>query len=67
MNDLPVIELYEAGPLARGRAYGEAARDRIAYNPDFYKRVFMNATGEAWADIQSASTAALIPKRRTRW
>lgn len=33
MNDLPVIELYQADPRARGHAYGEAPRDRIEYCP----------------------------------
>lgn len=55
MNHLPVIELYQADPLARGDAYGEAARDRIEYNLDFYKGLFMNATGEDWADILGRS------------
>ena len=55
MSDLPVIELYQADPLARGHAYGEAARDLIARNLEFYKGVFMNVTGEAWENILGRS------------
>jgi isopenicillin-N N-acyltransferase-like protein len=51
MSDLPIIELDQIDPLARGRAYGEAARDKISFNLDFYQGLFMTATGEAWPDI----------------
>ncbi|HDR16758.1 MAG TPA: hypothetical protein ENN79_15010 [Desulfobacteraceae bacterium] len=51
MRDLPVIELHQTAPLARGRAYGEAARERIACNLEFYKGIFMNLTGEAWSNL----------------
>jgi isopenicillin-N N-acyltransferase like protein len=51
MKDLPVIELDQADASARGRAYGEAAKEKISHNLDFYKGVFMTATGEAWTDI----------------
>lgn len=51
MAEIPVIELDQDDPLARGQAYGEAARERISHNLEVYRGVFMAVTGETWPDI----------------
>jgi isopenicillin-N N-acyltransferase-like protein len=42
------IELNEADPKKRGRAYGEAARERIGTILAAYREIFQRTTGETW-------------------
>jgi isopenicillin-N N-acyltransferase-like protein len=48
VDTIPVIELNAADPRIRGRAYGEAARDRIETVLSFYRGIFRRITGETW-------------------
>lgn len=48
---IPLIEISGADPVERGRAYGEAARDRIAASADFYAEAFIRSTTLSWSEI----------------
>jgi len=48
IESIPVIELNETDPQKRGRAYGEAARERIRKILSVYREIFQSTTGETW-------------------
>ena len=48
IESIPVIELDEADPQKRGRAYGEAGRERIRTILSVYREIFQRPTGETW-------------------
>jgi isopenicillin-N N-acyltransferase-like protein len=48
IETIPVIELNQTDPKQRGRAYGEAARERIKTILAVYREVFHRITGETW-------------------
>ena len=50
-NTIPIIELESSDPKERGRAYGEAARDKIKTILDVYREIFQCTTGETWDEI----------------
>ena len=45
---IPVIELYQTDAKKRGRAYGEAAREKINAILAAYREIFQRVTGETW-------------------
>ncbi|MEV0810153.1 C45 family peptidase [Micromonospora sp. NPDC050200] len=47
---IPLIEV-SGDPLERGRAYGEAARDRIAMAIDFYAEAFVRSAQLPWSQV----------------
>ena len=52
-NSIPIIELEASDPKQRGRAYGEAARNRIQTILDVYREIFQRTTGETWDEIMA--------------
>ena len=47
-DSIPIIELNQADPKQRGRAYGEAAKERIEAILAAYREIFHRITGETW-------------------
>ncbi|HET9072232.1 MAG TPA: C45 family peptidase [Acidimicrobiales bacterium] len=49
------------GPRQRGRAYGEAARDRVRISREAYEEAFGRTAGWTWAQARDAAAAYLAP------
>jgi len=64
LSQIQVIELDQAEPLARGRAYGEAARQRIRDILEVYAEQFALVTGESWEEIVDRGRVHLAPARQ---
>jgi len=58
-HPIQVIHLNETDPLARGRAYGEEARERIGLMVEIYGEIFGTHTGERWPDIVARGRSLL--------
>ncbi len=50
IEPIAVIELNQTDPKQRGRAYGEAARERIKTILAAYREIFHRITGETWQE-----------------
>jgi isopenicillin-N N-acyltransferase like protein len=53
----PLVDVSSAGPLERGRQYGEQARDRIAVSIAFYRLEFEGKTGLSWDEVCARAPA----------
>ena len=56
----PVVS-SAGGPRARGRAYGELARDRVHGSLALYERIFAAYTGLGWDDVRRRAAAFAEP------
>jgi isopenicillin-N N-acyltransferase-like protein len=54
MTTIPLIEI-SGPPGDRGRAYGEAARDRIALSIAYYREAFAASSGLDWPQVLTAA------------
>jgi isopenicillin-N N-acyltransferase-like protein len=62
-ESIPIIELNEADPRARGRTYGEAARERIQGLLEVYRDLFLRLTGESWEGIVRRGDPLIVAAR----
>jgi isopenicillin-N N-acyltransferase-like protein len=60
MDAFPHVKVA-GGPRARGRAYGEQARERIARSIDAYEEVFGAYTGWDWGQVRSQAARYEAP------
>ncbi len=60
IEPIPVIVLNEADPKQRGRAYGEAARERIETIFAAYREIFHRITGETWQETVVRGTPFIL-------
>jgi isopenicillin-N N-acyltransferase-like protein len=63
MPAIQVIELDQAQPRARGRAYGETARERIALVRATYEETFGFLTGQTWPELSQGIGPFVGPAR----
>ena len=63
MEEIQIIELDQADPLSRGRAYGEAARDSIRDISEVYAELIGLFTGSTWSQAVDGCGAHLPAAR----
>lgn len=51
------IVVAAGGPRERGRAYGEAARDRVHRSIELYEAIFRSYTGLRWTEVRDRAGA----------
>jgi isopenicillin-N N-acyltransferase-like protein len=56
----PVVHAA-GGPRERGRAYGDAARDRVHRSIELYEAVFLHYTGLPWGEVRARAAPFADP------
>ena len=55
------IVMATGGPRERGRAYGQAARDRVHGSIELYRAIFSHYTGLTWDQVRGRAGAFVEP------
>jgi len=55
------IVVATGGPRERGRAYGQAARDRVHGSIELYRAIFRHYTGLTWDQVRDRAGAFVEP------